>query len=145
MTESNSQDNGIVAVENVKSSDIPDNAALSTDLYVHGHIVCCFIIRLFLVCNTLSFYLYTWTRSKDAGSPSIVGDIPVLVGDSEMEQHVGELELNNDAPSESWNWNEEDIDAPSSEFVIYVMYMYIYVCLCVYNGFMFNNQMFEVI
>ncbi|XP_022641716.1 protein VASCULAR ASSOCIATED DEATH 1, chloroplastic isoform X2 [Vigna radiata var. radiata] len=83
VTESNSQDNGIVAVENVKSSDIPDNAALSTDL------------------------------SKDAGSPSIVGDIPVLVGDSEMEQHVGELELNNDAPSESWNWNEEDIDAPS--------------------------------
>lgn len=59
VTESNSQDNGIVAVENVKSSDIPDNAALSTDLYVHGHIVCCFIIRLFLVCNTLSFYLYT--------------------------------------------------------------------------------------
>ncbi|WVZ16360.1 hypothetical protein V8G54_009342 [Vigna mungo] len=83
VTESNSQDNGIVAVENVKSSDIPDNAALSTDL------------------------------SIDAGSPSIVGDTPVLVGDSEMEQHVGELELNNDAPSESWNWNEEDIDAPS--------------------------------
>ncbi|XP_017440745.1 protein VASCULAR ASSOCIATED DEATH 1, chloroplastic isoform X2 [Vigna angularis] len=83
MSEFNSQDNGIVAVENVKSSDIPDNASLPTDL------------------------------SKDAGSPSIVGDIPVLGGDSEMEQQVGELELNNDAPSESWNWNEEDIDAPS--------------------------------
>ncbi|QCE04880.1 sterol 3beta-glucosyltransferase [Vigna unguiculata] len=82
VSELSSQDNGIVAVENVNSSDIPDNASLSTDL------------------------------SKDAASPSIVGDVPVLVGDSEIEQ-VGELELNSDAPSESWKWNEEDIDAPS--------------------------------
>lgn len=73
-----------------------------------------------------------WTRSQDARSPSIVGDVPVLVGDSEKQcsvQQVAELELNNDAPSESWKWNEEDIDAPSSEFIIYMLYISKFVCV----------------
>ncbi|ESW06463.1 hypothetical protein PHAVU_010G049900 [Phaseolus vulgaris] len=86
MSESTSQENGFVTVENVNISDIPDSTSVSTDL------------------------------SQDARSPSIVGDVPVLVGDSEKQcsvQQVAELELNNDAPSESWKWNEEDIDAPS--------------------------------
>jgi len=55
VSELSSQDNGIVAVENVNSSDIPDNASLSTDLYVHDHIVCCFIITLFLCATHLAF------------------------------------------------------------------------------------------
>ncbi|CAJ1938651.1 unnamed protein product [Sphenostylis stenocarpa] len=86
MSESGSQDNGFVAVENVRSSDTPDNRSLSADLI------------------------------KDAGLSSIVGDDPVLVADSEKQcsaSQVAELELNNDAPSVSWKWNEEDIDAPS--------------------------------
>jgi len=54
------------------------------------------------------------------------------VGDSEKQcsvQQVAELELNNDAPSESWKWNEEDIDAPSSEFIIYMLYISKFVCV----------------
>ncbi|KAL2993469.1 hypothetical protein AAZX31_10G113600 [Glycine max] len=89
MSESSSQENGFVAVENVKSSDITDNGSLSTDL------------------------------SKDTTLTSIVGDDPVSTADSEKQcsvKQVAEPELNNDAPSAasvSWKWNEEDIDAPS--------------------------------
>lgn len=49
MSESSSQENGFVAVENVKSSNILDNESLSTDLYVHDRNGCCFRIILFSV------------------------------------------------------------------------------------------------
>ncbi|RZB86853.1 Protein VASCULAR ASSOCIATED DEATH 1, chloroplastic isoform B [Glycine soja] len=93
MSESSSQENGFVAVENVKSSDITDNGSLSTDL------------------------------SKDTTLTSIVGDDPVSTADSEKQcnvKQVAEPELNNDAPSAasvSWKWNEEDIDAPSNNLM----------------------------
>ncbi|TKY68923.1 VASCULAR ASSOCIATED DEATH protein 1 [Spatholobus suberectus] len=93
MSESSSQENGFVAVENVKSSDILDNESLSTDLSKDT-----------FMC-------------KDMGLPSIVGDDPVLMVDSEKQwsvKLVAEPELNNDAPSVSWKWNEEDIDAPTT-------------------------------
>jgi len=35
MSESTSQENGFVTVENVNISDIPDSTSVSTDLYVH--------------------------------------------------------------------------------------------------------------
>jgi len=49
MSESAIQENGFVAVENVKISDIPDNTSLSADLYVGDRNGCCFIIRLLCV------------------------------------------------------------------------------------------------
>ncbi|XP_020223639.1 protein VASCULAR ASSOCIATED DEATH 1, chloroplastic isoform X1 [Cajanus cajan] len=85
MSESNSQDNGLVAVENVKSSDILDNESLSTDL------------------------------SKDTGHRSIVGDDPADSEKPCSVKQVAEPRLNNDAPSVSWKWNEEDIDAPTTD------------------------------
>ncbi|KAG4906979.1 hypothetical protein AAZX31_20G063300 [Glycine max] len=88
MSESSCQENGFVAVENVKSSYITNNGSLSTDL------------------------------SKDTALPSIVDDPLLTEDSAKQcsVKQVAEPELNIDAPnaaSVSWKWNEEDIDAPS--------------------------------
>ncbi|PNX96895.1 hypothetical protein L195_g020112, partial [Trifolium pratense] len=91
-SELSSQENGFVTVDNVKSSDILDNEALSTDLS-QGTSMC-----------------------KDEGVPSIVGEDPTLMVVQEKQssvEQVAESELNNNPPRVSSNWNEEDIDAPT--------------------------------
>ncbi|CAL0305947.1 unnamed protein product [Lupinus luteus] len=80
-----SQDNGFIAIENVKSAGILDKESLFSEL------------------------------NKDVGLPSHVGDDPELMTAPEKQSsivQVAEPILNNDAPSVSWNWKEEDIDAP---------------------------------
>ncbi|XP_045788175.1 protein VASCULAR ASSOCIATED DEATH 1, chloroplastic isoform X3 [Trifolium pratense] len=92
-SELSSQENGFVTVDNVKSSDILDNEALSTDLS-QGTSMC-----------------------KDEGVPSIVGEDPTLMVVQEKQssvEQVAESELNNNPPRVSSNWNEEDIDAPTT-------------------------------
>ncbi|KAK7350448.1 hypothetical protein VNO77_09100 [Canavalia gladiata] len=89
MSESSTQENGFIAAENVKRSDMLDNESLSTDLNKDA-----------LMCN-------------DTGLPSIVND----VADSEKQsnvQQVAEPELSNVASGVSWNWSEEDLDAPAT-------------------------------
>ncbi|KAK7386142.1 hypothetical protein VNO78_26144 [Psophocarpus tetragonolobus] len=92
MSESSNQGNGFVAVENVKSSNIPDNGSLSPDISKDT------------------------SMCKEMGLASTGGNDTILMTDSENQcsvKQVAETELNNDAPSVSWKWNEEDIDAPS--------------------------------
>ncbi|RDX73891.1 Protein VASCULAR ASSOCIATED DEATH 1, chloroplastic, partial [Mucuna pruriens] len=86
ISESSNQENGFLAVENVRSSDILDNESLST------------------------------ASSRDMRLPSIVRDDPVLEDSGKQCSvvQVAEPELNNDALSVSWKWNEEDIDAPTT-------------------------------
>ncbi|KAI5423319.1 protein VASCULAR ASSOCIATED DEATH 1, chloroplastic isoform X2 [Lathyrus oleraceus] len=94
MSESSGQEVGFVNVENVKSSDILDNEALSTDPS-EGTSIC-----------------------KDVGVPSIVEEGPILMVVPEKQssvEEVAESELNsNNPPRVSWSWNEEDIDAPTT-------------------------------
>ncbi|KAJ1439529.1 VASt domain [Sesbania bispinosa] len=93
ISESSSQENGFIAVENVKSSEILDNESISTDP-----------IKDTSMC-------------RDVGLPSITGDDLVMMTVPEKQssvEQVAEPELNNDAPNVSWNWNEEDIDAPTT-------------------------------
>ncbi|KEH17844.1 protein VASCULAR ASSOCIATED DEATH 1, chloroplastic isoform X1 [Medicago truncatula] len=94
ISESSSQENGFLTIENVKSSDVLDNEALSTDLS-KGNSIC-----------------------KDLGVPSITGEDPILMVVPEEQssaEQVAESELNNnDPPRLGCNWNEEDIDAPTT-------------------------------
>ncbi|WJX91594.1 GRAM domain-containing protein, variant 3 [Trifolium repens] len=93
ISELSSQENGFVTVDNIKSSDILDNEALSTDLS-QGTSMC-----------------------KDEGVPSILGEDPTLMVVPEKQssvEQIAESELNNNPPSVSSNWNEEDIDAPTT-------------------------------
>ncbi|XP_058743315.1 protein VASCULAR ASSOCIATED DEATH 1, chloroplastic isoform X3 [Vicia villosa] len=94
ISESSGQEVGFLTVEDVKSSDILDNEALSTDPS-QGTSIC-----------------------KDVGVPSIVGEGPILMVDPEKQssvKEVAESELNNNKPPRvSWSWNEEDIDAPTT-------------------------------
>ncbi|XP_061346333.1 protein VASCULAR ASSOCIATED DEATH 1, chloroplastic isoform X1 [Gastrolobium bilobum] len=93
ISESSSQENGFIAIENEKNCIIPDDESLSTDQSKDT------------------------SMCKDVGLPSVVGDDPVLMTVSENQSSVkraAEPELNNDAPSFRWNWTEEDIDAPTT-------------------------------
>ncbi|GAU20207.1 hypothetical protein TSUD_352710 [Trifolium subterraneum] len=92
-SELSSQENEFVTVDNVKSSDILDNEALSTDLS-QGTSMC-----------------------KDEGVPSIVGEDPTLMVVPEKQssvEQIAESELNNNPRRLSSKWNEEDIDAPTN-------------------------------
>ncbi|XP_045788177.1 protein VASCULAR ASSOCIATED DEATH 1, chloroplastic-like isoform X1 [Trifolium pratense] len=90
-SELSSQENEFVTVDNVKSSDILDNEALSTDLS-QGTSMC-----------------------KDEGVPSIVGEDPMVVPEKQSSvEQVAESELNNNPPRVRSNWIEEDIDAPTT-------------------------------
>ncbi|XP_012567245.1 protein VASCULAR ASSOCIATED DEATH 1, chloroplastic isoform X2 [Cicer arietinum] len=90
ISEPSSQDSGFVTVENVKSSDVLDNEALTTDLS-QGTSMC-----------------------KEVGLPSIVGEDPVLMVVSEKQsvKQNTKSELNNEPTGVGWN--EEDIDAPAT-------------------------------
>ncbi|KAK2405867.1 protein VASCULAR ASSOCIATED DEATH 1, chloroplastic [Trifolium repens] len=93
ISELSSQENGFVTVDNIKSSDILDNEALSTDPS-----------RDTSMC-------------KDEGVPSVLGEDPTLMVVPEKQlsvEQIAESELNNNPPSVSSNWNEEDIDAPTT-------------------------------
>ncbi|XP_019450088.1 PREDICTED: protein VASCULAR ASSOCIATED DEATH 1, chloroplastic-like isoform X3 [Lupinus angustifolius] len=86
ISELSSQENGFIAIENVKSAEILDKESLFSELY------------------------------KDVGLPSHVGDDPELMTAPEKQSsmiQVAKPVLNNDAPSVSWNWKEDDIDAPT--------------------------------
>ncbi|KAE9611212.1 hypothetical protein Lal_00012067 [Lupinus albus] len=93
ISESSSQENALMAIENVISADILDNESLPSDL-----------------CTDTSM-------CKDVGLPCIVGGDPILITVSEKQssvEQVAEPVLSNDVPSVSWNWKEEDADAPTT-------------------------------
>ncbi|KAE9603445.1 putative GRAM domain, VASt domain-containing protein [Lupinus albus] len=92
ISELSSQENGFIAIENVKSAEILDKESLSSELSKDT------------------------SMCKDVGLPSHVGDDLELMTAPEKQSsviQVAEPVLNNDAPSVSWNWKEEDIDAPT--------------------------------
>ncbi|XP_019450080.1 PREDICTED: protein VASCULAR ASSOCIATED DEATH 1, chloroplastic-like isoform X2 [Lupinus angustifolius] len=92
ISELSSQENGFIAIENVKSAEILDKESLFSELSKDTSIC------------------------KDVGLPSHVGDDPELMTAPEKQSsmiQVAKPVLNNDAPSVSWNWKEDDIDAPT--------------------------------
>ncbi|OIW18820.1 hypothetical protein TanjilG_25263, partial [Lupinus angustifolius] len=93
ISELSSQENGFIAIENVKSAEILDKESLFSELSKDTSIC------------------------KDVGLPSHVGDDPELMTAPEKQSsmiQVAKPVLNNDAPSVSWNWKEDDIDAPTN-------------------------------
>ncbi|CAL0314811.1 unnamed protein product [Lupinus luteus] len=109
ISELSSQDNGFIAIENVKSAEILDKESLFSEL------------------------------NKDVGLPSHVEDDPELMTAPEKQSsivQVAEPILNNDAPSVSWNWKEEDIDAPRTSSGPHILNELlflstkIWICIC---------------
>lgn len=138
MSESSSQENGFVAVENVKSSDITDNGSLSTDLYVHVYNGFCFRIDYFLC---YSFRLMCVNQEQRYGA-SIHCRWSIIDGrfSEAMQCKTG-----------CWTWIEYwcpkcckcELEVERGGYWCPIKWVWEYVCVCVW--LMFISQMFVVI